>query len=121
MSALFPHNKSQAKLAKQAIEDEERRSSKKVYTKVIPIDVDGFTKAEDYHQKFQLRKHTDLTKGLHADLAKGDAFIDSAVASRLNGFIGKHGDLATLNNEIGSYGLSPKAEKYLRQWAESRL
>jgi len=52
--------------------------------------LDAFTLAEDYHQKYELRS----TPVLGDELAErlGDGFVDSTVATRLNGFVAGHGD-----------------------------
>jgi peptide-methionine (S)-S-oxide reductase len=45
-------------------------------------------------------------------------FVNSTAAARVNGFLGGNGSRALLEKEIGSYGLSAKAQKELAAWAE---
>lgn len=52
--------------------------------------LDGFTVAEPYHQKYELRS-TPVLGDEFVDRF-GDALVDSTVAARLNGFVAGHGD-----------------------------
>ncbi len=64
------------------------RSGETVATDVERLD--EFYLAEDYHQKYELRS----TPVVGDELAElyGDAFVDSTVTARLNGFVAGHGD-----------------------------
>ncbi|WP_257298009.1 peptide-methionine (S)-S-oxide reductase MsrA [Haloarchaeobius sp. FL176] len=57
-------------------------------TAIEPLD--GFTLAEAYHQKYELRSTPVLGDELVDRL--GDGLVDSTVAARLNGFVAGHGD-----------------------------
>ena len=59
MSAIFFHDEEQQKLALISKTAEEKRRNRKIQTLILPFA--KFYLAEDYHQKYQLRKHQDLT------------------------------------------------------------
>lgn len=69
-----------------------------------------FTPAEDYHQKFYLRKHEALIEALNCT---DKELMDSHVATRLNGFVSGKGTLEQLTAEIDSYGLSEEMKNYV--------
>lgn len=72
-----------------------------------------FYRAEDYHQKYLLRRRDDLL----AEFSGYDprAFTDSTVAARLNGYLGGHGGHAQLEAELSTFGLTaPNEHKLLR-------
>lgn len=50
-----------------------------------------FYRAEDYHQKYRLRRHPELVAELIGRFGGDRAMVDSTPAARLNGFIGGHG------------------------------
>jgi peptide-methionine (S)-S-oxide reductase len=69
-----------------------------------------FYLAEDYHQKYHLRRHVDLLREFAAYSPK--QFVDSTVAARLNGYVGGRGKLS--REDIASLGLSPAATARIR-------
>lgn len=73
-----------------------------VHTAVEPLT--QFWQAEDYHQKYSLRRHADLLAALHAYTPR--ELVDSTVAARMNGYVAGRGTPAQLDAEIGSFGLS---------------
>ncbi|SDJ63578.1 peptide-methionine (S)-S-oxide reductase MsrA [Natronorubrum texcoconense] len=66
----------------------EERTGRSVATDLERLE--AFTRAEDYHQKYELRS----TPVVGDELATryGDAFVDSTVVARLNGFVAGHGE-----------------------------
>ena len=46
-----------------------------------------FYRAEDYHQKYRLRRHAKWTRQLEAVYADAKDFTDSTAAARLNGYL----------------------------------
>jgi len=42
-------------------------------------------------------------------------FIDSTAAARINGYLGGHGTLEALEEQLGSFGLSPAGNERLLQ------
>ncbi len=69
-------------------DDLESRTGKSVETAIETLD--QFYLAEDYHQKYELRSTPVVADELEDTY--GDAFVDSTVAARLNGFVAGHGE-----------------------------
>jgi len=89
---------------------------------LTPIeDLGAFTRAEDYHQKYALRRHRDFAGPLLEAYGEGDAFTDSTAATRLNASLGGYGDPDQLRQELPALGLSAAAEARLRQQVLPRL
>lgn len=104
MSAVFYHTDAQRRQAERTGEREARRIGRPVHTEILPAA--GFTRAEDYHQKFYLRRHPELLKELAAAYPSPRGLVDSTAAARINGFLGSHGTYEELLAEIDGYGLS---------------
>jgi methionine-S-sulfoxide reductase len=71
-----------------------------------------FTYAEDYHQKYLLRRQRSLIADLEALFPNALSFTDSSAMSRLNGWFGNGtGDSAqSFREEVLSFGLPPDLE-----------
>jgi methionine-S-sulfoxide reductase len=110
-SILFFHDDEQKRQA-----EESRRAWQESNGQTIVTDfreAGAFWRAEDYHQKYSLRRHGDLLRELTAVYPKADDLTDSTVAARLNGFMGGNGTAETLCEEIDDYGLSPQGREKL--------
>lgn len=81
----------------------------------------GFTRAEDYHQKYRLRRDPVLMKAFRELFPEERSFVDSTAAARVNGFLAGFGDPADYCGEMPLWGLSTEAWKLLRRVAEGRL
>jgi len=90
-----------------------------IYTEIVPYN--GFYLAEDYHQKYYLRSYNLIINELTAIYPDVEDLVSSTAAARLNGYVGGYGDLATLRDNIGDLGLSPKANELLLRVAERGL
>jgi peptide-methionine (S)-S-oxide reductase len=113
MSAVFWHDAVQKKLAEETRDAEQVRRGAKIKTALLPVGT--FYLAEDYHQKYFLRLHTQLFKEFQAIYpTKKDLYHSTAVA-RVNGYLGGHGSSVSLLKEIAGYGLSPAARATLVQ------
>jgi len=111
MAAIFYHDEGQKLLAERTRGREARKIGRAVHTGIFPASV--FTPAEEYHQKFQLRRHPELMKGLRAAYPDPKDFVSSTAAARLNGYLGGHGTYAGLTAEIDGFGLPPEGRKTL--------
>ena len=118
MSIIFFHNEEQRKLAIETMDREAARRKGKVYTEVVPYT--EFYPAEDYHQKYSLRREPDLMKEFNAMYPNDDDFMNSTAAARLNGYLDGYGTREVLQAELDSYGLSPGARKKLLSIAKRR-
>ena len=87
-AVVLVHDDEQRTAAERTRADLSGRTGKSVETAIE--DYSGFTMAEDYHQKYELRSTPVVADELESML--GDAFVDSTVTARLNGFVAGHGD-----------------------------
>ena len=111
MSIIFYHNEKQRRLAldsKQRLEDQ---LGMPVFTEIVPAR--AFTEAEDYHQKYYLRKNQSLMEDLKAMYPDEDDLVDSTAAAKINGFLGGYGTRESLLQILPNLGLSEKASQAL--------
>lgn len=71
--------------------------------------LDTFFRAEDYHQKYRLRREG-FTEQLLARYPSDRAFVDSTLAARLNGFVGGHRPRRDFVRLLPQLGLDPDLE-----------
>lgn len=110
MSAIFYEGEDQ----RQAIEATRRRfvaNPDAVKTAIVPLA--KFWLAEDYHQKYHLRRDAALAGELLTIYGDGRDFVDSTAAARLNGYLDGYGTAAQLEREIGRLGLSAAGRERL--------
>lgn len=72
-----------------------------------------FYLAEDYHQKYYLRRDRVLMSELAGYTPR--ELTDSTVAARLNGYVAGRGSLAQLQSDLPRLGLSPAATTHLQR------
>jgi peptide-methionine (S)-S-oxide reductase len=118
MSIIFFHNEEQRRLAMETRDREAIRRNGKIFTEIVPAA--EFYPAEAYHQKYSLRRETDLMRELKAMYPNEIDFMNSTVAARLNGYLDGYGSLEVLEAELDSYGLSAGSKKRLLSIAGRR-
>lgn len=111
MNAVFYHNDEQKQLAMRSKATVEEKTGRVVRTKVLPLE--SFTRAEDYHQKYILKRRSEFVKDLFRIYPIQKDFVDSTAVARLNGYVGGNGNLQQLQNELEDLGLSPSNKKSL--------
>jgi peptide-methionine (S)-S-oxide reductase len=116
MSAVFYHNEQQREIAERTRDREAAAHSKRIATQLLPLT--AFYRAEDYHQKYTLRRKADLLREFEAMYPDPQAFTDSTAAARVNGALGGNARLAELEKEIDRYGLSSEACEMVRKRAK---
>lgn len=124
MNAVFYHNDEQRKLAEASKEKAARKQGlapDKVKTAILPVGV--FTYAEGYHQKYSLRRNSEVRLFLEEVYPTPKEFADSTVATRLNAFLGSgmDRDLDSFEQEIGKFGLPEKLQASVLQNVRKRL
>lgn len=82
-------------------------------TEIAPLD--RFYRAEDYHQKYSLRRHPKLLAEMERYYPDADDLTDSTAAARLNAWLAGYGEKKEIEAEIGSIGLTEKGEALLRK------
>lgn len=111
MKAVFYHNDEHRELAMASKTALGQKIGSAVKTAVVPIR--SFTMAEDYHQKFTLKRHNNLKNEMSHIYPRQQDFVDSTAVARLNGYVGGHGTRAQLSMEIERLGLSVEGQKVL--------
>ena len=110
-SLILYHNDEQEELARKSKEGEEAKQGRSLYTSIVPYS--DFYRAEDYHQKYRLRRNSDLLEEFEVMYTNYADFVDSTASARINGFLGGNGTAETLAEEIDGYGLSPEGKEKL--------
>jgi len=111
MNAVFYHDDRQQKAGEETKAAMARQTGRTVHTKVVPLR--SFTLAENYHQKYLLKKQSTLAAEMRRLYPRKQDFIDSTAAARLNGYVGGYGSADQLAREIDRLGLSPKGRQVL--------
>jgi len=112
MSAIFYHNDEQRRQALETKAFEESQRGRKIHTEIVPFG--KFYLAEDYHQKYELRRHIDLMRELMAMYPRDIDFVNSTAAARINGYVGGHGRPEDLEANFAKLGLSAAGRERLR-------
>jgi hypothetical protein len=89
-----------------------------VYTEIAPFT--EFYLAETYHQKHSLQQVSELFQEFQSIYPDEGRLINSTATMRVNGYLGGHGTLAQLEEEIGDLGLSPAAQSRLLEIVAAR-
>ncbi|MCK5914417.1 MAG: peptide-methionine (S)-S-oxide reductase [Desulfuromusa sp.] len=98
----------QAEQSRELLEDTNKLSISTMIEKA-----GDFYPAEDYHQKYYLRR-LDKLIGEFKQIYPDDAqFVASTAAARINGYLGCNGNPEDLKKEVDLFGLSLAAQKYL--------
>ena len=111
MNAVFYHDEQQRQLAMASKADLERKIGRTVITEVVPLL--SFTMAEDYHQKYILMGHNELSNEMASIYPSHRDFVDSTAVTRLNGYAGGNGSRDQLSREIERLGLGAEGKKAL--------
>ena len=115
MSAVFYHSDAQKKAA-EAARDRVAEKRGAVKTPILPVGV--FTRAEDYHQKYELRNEAGLYKELAALFGNDGEFVDSTAVARANAAVAGVLPRERLLKEVERYGLSPEGRERLLAYAK---
>lgn len=110
-SLILTHNGEQAEQARASLVAEQEARGVEIKTEIDEFT--SFTYAEDYHQKFSLRRHPILIKDMQSLYPEAKDIADSTVAMRLNAFCAGYGTLKDLKAEIEQFELSEAANAYL--------
>lgn len=82
-AAVFYHSEEQLALAQASLDKLAAVEERVIQTELIPAT--RFYRAEDYHQKYCLRRNAELTAKFEAIYPDPKDFTDSTAAARLNG------------------------------------
>ena len=115
MSAIFYHSDAQKKAAESA---RDRVAEKRGAVKTPILPVGTFTRAEDYHQKYELRNESELSKELAALFGSDGEFVDSTAVARANAAVAGVLPRERLLKEVDRYGLGEAGRKRLLAYAK---
>ncbi|MCK6630630.1 MAG: peptide-methionine (S)-S-oxide reductase [Anaerolineae bacterium] len=115
MAAIFYHNEAQQQAALASRARQAARHQAPITTEILPAT--EFYLAEDYHQKYMLRYSAELLDELKAIYPNHQDLVNSTAAARVNGYVSGYGDIAQLQKELDSLGLSPKGRQRLLEMA----
>ena len=111
MAAVFYHDEEQKDLALASRDRVAGQLSGEIYTEVLPAS--EFYLAEDYHQKYSLRRSRAYYDELSAIYPRTEDLIDSTAAARLNGYLAGYGSREQLEVELSQLGLSVQLQARL--------
>ena len=110
-SIVFVHDEEQMLLAMESKARQEKECECTLHTDIIPST--EFYLAEDYHQKYQLRKSRAFLTEFAAMYPDPADFVNSTAAARVNGYLSGYGTLDDLQAEINDLGLSSETREAL--------
>ncbi len=113
MSAVFWHDQRQYELAVKTRDRAAALLGAPITTQVLPVGT--FYLAEDYHQKYLLRRRGDLFREFQAMYPDWRELTESTAAAKVNGYLGGHGNQTVLQQEIAGFGLSERGQQLLRE------
>ncbi len=113
MNAVFYHDERQKLAALDSRAEMEEKTGRTVHTQVLPLK--SFTLAEDYHQKYLLRRDTDLMRQMKRFYPTLMGLVDSTAAARLNGYVGGYGSMVQLERELELLGINDASQKTLTE------
>ncbi len=82
----------------------EERTKQQIQTEISPYQ--EFTLAEDYHQKYYLKRYPDAIEKLKILYPTNDEFINSTLVARLNGFVKGYGSLTNIKDELKEWEIN---------------
>jgi methionine-S-sulfoxide reductase len=112
-AVVFYHDREQKRLAEASRDRLASEIGDEVMTEILPAGT--FTLAEDYHQKYNLKRYGQIYGELAAIYPRTEELIASTAAARINGYLGGYGTRAQLEGELESLGLSTEAGERLQR------
>lgn len=110
-NVVFVVDEAQQAAVDEAVRALEQRSGRAVRTDVEPAG--RFFAAEDYHQKYALRRRADLYREVRRMYPGELEFLASTAAARINGYLGGHSSRAQMERELDGLGLSAEGRAAL--------
>ena len=102
-AAVFTVDAEQARQAKASADEIAKKIGAPVQTAIESLTT--FTPAEDYHQKYYLRRNRDLVADLAKLAGSEQSFMDSTLAARLNAYYGSDAKADDVEHALADQGL----------------
>ena len=115
-AALFCDNDIQLAAARRSASAWERANGEKVATEITAHK--PFHPAEAYHQKWRLRRRSELFAELQTHYPTEPDLLASVAAAKLNGYVGTRPSPAQLDRDLPRLGLSPETTHALASLAK---
>jgi len=103
-SIIFVHNEEERRLAEASKARVAMKRGITVQTEIVPYN--GFTLAENYHQKHSLQQFPAFQEELKRTYPSPAEFVASTAVARVNGYLGGEGSTEALLKEKDGLGLS---------------
>lgn len=116
-NAVFYMNEKQGKAAEDSRQSVADGARGEIFTSIAPAG--KFFVAEDYHQKYLLRKATGILQEFQAMYPDEPSLTASTAAARINGYLGCNGEPAMLEKELALLGLSQQMQARLAEHVAS--
>ncbi|MBN1957358.1 MAG: peptide-methionine (S)-S-oxide reductase [Desulfuromonadales bacterium] len=113
-NALFYTTEKQRLAAEESRETLKQKKKRPILTAIEEAGV--FYPAEDYHQKYYLRRQDQLLRELKRIYPDNEDLTASTAAARINGYLGCFGDPQDFQANIDLLGLSVEARNYLVEY-----
>jgi peptide-methionine (S)-S-oxide reductase len=110
-AVLWTHGKAQAQVARASAAAQVKARGKKLTTLVA--EAPRFWIAEDYHQKYNARRHGGLLSAVLGAKHTEKALRESTAVARINGWVAGHGSKEQILSESKALGFSAAARKEL--------
>jgi peptide-methionine (S)-S-oxide reductase len=110
-NAIFTLTEKQRHEAESSLKEMKGVAHNAFFTAVEPVG--EFYAAEDYHQKYLLRKANGILREFQAIYPDSQRLIASTAAAKINGYLGCNGKLEVLGKELPQLGLSRQMQELL--------
>ena len=103
MSLLLYHDEIQKDTILKSMESWGKKLKGNLQTEVAAYS--KFYLAEDYHQKYYLKRYARAMESLKQIMPEHDVFVNSTITARLNGLVDGYGSIDTIKAEIKDWSL----------------
>ncbi len=108
MSLLLYYNEEQYQTANAVKEEIENAEGESIQTEIASFQ--GFTKAEDYHQKYYLKRFPQAIAHLSRLFTDHQEMVNSTLAARLNGLVKGYGTMEDIKRDLTNWELTREEE-----------
>ncbi len=113
ISILFYHDEQQKEIIVTEKKKWEEIKQGDIQTVIAPFS--SFTNAEDYHQKYYLKRYATAVEPLKQLFHSHEEFKRATLTARLNGIAKGFGKMSELITEIDSWGLTSKQKEKISE------